>query len=268
MKSSKGFTLIELLVVISIIGLLSSVVFASLKTARDKGRIAAGQEFNAHNYHVFAGDSPYLLLNFDEATGGVSPAVDQSGNSYNVVFSGNATRSTDIPGKIGASVSIGTGHLVMNGVTIGQNATVSFWIKSSNYDGKLPISWGASAYIPGYMAIFFSTNMLYLHTFNGAANTYDPSGIAYPDDQWHNIAVTIDSSAQTSKFYLDGKLMGKSYYRNPAMNAGTFYIGALNGVNSFANGLMDEVYVYSQVLAQSDIESIYASGVSRHLAKK
>ncbi len=45
MKNSlqKGFTLIELLVVIAIIGILSSVVLASLTTARSKGTDAAVQ---------------------------------------------------------------------------------------------------------------------------------------------------------------------------------------------------------------------------------
>jgi prepilin-type N-terminal cleavage/methylation domain-containing protein len=43
MKNTKGFTLIELLVVIAIIGILSSVVLASLGGARDKGKKAAVQ---------------------------------------------------------------------------------------------------------------------------------------------------------------------------------------------------------------------------------
>ncbi|KND48098.1 MAG: Type IV pilin PilA [Parcubacteria bacterium C7867-006] len=65
-RLEKGFTLIELLVVIAIIGILSSVVLASLNTARGKGSNAAvkanltGMRAAAELYYDGAGAGDYI----------------------------------------------------------------------------------------------------------------------------------------------------------------------------------------------------------------
>jgi type II secretion system protein G len=73
LKNKKGFTLIELLVVIAIIGLLSSVVLASLNSARAKARDAK----RASDVHQIK-----LAMEYYYDTNGYYPSVGNDGNEY------------------------------------------------------------------------------------------------------------------------------------------------------------------------------------------
>jgi prepilin-type N-terminal cleavage/methylation domain-containing protein len=99
----RGFTLIELLVVIAIIGILSSVVLASLNTARNKGADAAiksnlaAARAQAELFYDANGNS-YANLCGATAVGGVKTiaasvqaAIDARGGSDTVAAACNAT---------------------------------------------------------------------------------------------------------------------------------------------------------------------------------
>ena len=75
----KGFTLIELLVVIAIIGLLSSVVLASLTTARDKARDAS---------RIAAFNGIRNALELYKTTNGIYPQTFLPGNSPDYNYTG------------------------------------------------------------------------------------------------------------------------------------------------------------------------------------
>lgn len=107
-KSQKGFTLIELLVVIAIIGVLASVVLASLNSARAKGQIAAIKS-NLKNIIpqaelAYDGPGNYSAVCTDPRVLSMLSAIT-NGSTYTSCFSYNS--AGDVYLRYGASAIIG-----------------------------------------------------------------------------------------------------------------------------------------------------------------
>lgn len=266
-RLKRGFTLIELLVTISIIGLLSSVVLASVNSARDKARIAAGLQYSANLYHTKGADA-VGIWNLNE--GADTAIADDSGSANNGTIT-SATWTTD------TASTKQKNSLFFNGnsyVDIPYNAsllidtrgfTYSAWIKPTSLPQSYNMFMGQ--YLP-YFNVRSSGNLFL--SFNASGQQTVSGTKVLGLNKWYHVAATVDSAGYAT-IYLDGKVeaTGGPYTGLVGYTNRNFYIGQWESSGTYRfQGNIDEVRFYNHALGIAEIEKLYAESSPKHLSER
>ena len=264
LNKNKGFTLLELLVVVSLFGLLSTIVLASISSAREKGRIAAAKQFAASTYHAL-GDQLVGAWNFDECAG--TTVSDSSGSGNNGTFVGTPLWSHTTPSGTGCSLNtnnipanyVQIPYFASSSLQLSSNFTVSMWIYLTLSTGNIFIHKGNDSVNNG-LAIGYQFSGAGLQMLaDGAIN--GPGAVPGDDfNKWHQITAVVDTTAGKQNLYIDGKLVASRTGADAQYswaNTNDLRIGAGNTSLYGTFGLIDEVKVYAKNFSAMDVRNIY-----------
>lgn len=254
----QAFTLIELLVVIAIIGIISTLSIVSFTTAREKARIANGFSFSSQILRA-NGDDLVTNFNFDECA---TTVYDRSETTATGLLQNGASVSTDTPDGKGCSASFdGSDDLVSvdkGGALANQSFTITAWASRSTYSADSIIVSIGSVGIAGqvfHMGFPATDNTFNCATYGWATSAKSTQAITNSD--WHHYVCSYDATTNTTRAYIDGKLVGTTT-GTPFIGTNTIRIsGSYYGSARFG-GKIDDVRVYRRALTSFEIQRQFA----------
>ncbi len=269
---SRAFTLIELLVVISIIGMLSSIVLATVSSVRNKGSVAAGQTFDTHTYLAW-NDNLTFSWDFDSDT--ASPVQDQTGNGNNLTVTDIASLVSDSnhnPFKNGKVLYIDSTSGKTANTTAAlnlppsgsENYSISFWLyPTSALDTTfLHNSFGLTS--GKWRFVLQSSGQLAFILRTGVSSYYQVPALKL--NQWYQVLGVCSNSSGTAKLmiYINGKPVDASAQIAPGVancpiNSSTNIV--MDGANPY---YIDNVRMYKNSFNIAMAEQLYLSEKAKY----
>jgi prepilin-type N-terminal cleavage/methylation domain-containing protein len=273
-KKTKAFTLIELLVTISVIALLSALIFTNLKSSREKARIAKSLEFNQTVSNVIGAHS-VGIWGFNEGSG--NSAIDNSGYNNKGAWSGQASWIANTITQLNLAGNFNGSSYVnitdpSNGIldfgTGDFSLSAWFYLPSSSAVWRSIISKGASlGNAVGYGMEISNQNKITCSIRGAGGSNQRATGAVPKTGVWHYAVCVFDRDNKVF-IYLDAKEVASASIVNNSGsvdNAFSFRIGAHSGNGNAANqrffGQIDEVRIFSSRLAAEEVQKNYADAL-------
>jgi hypothetical protein len=189
--------------------------------------------------------------------------TDLSGNGNTGTLTNGPTYSS---ANGGSMVFDGSNDYVTLGSTLNATAqgTISFWIKLTNtitsgYAGNQR-PWGKSGNFECRWGGNGGENDRRLSFDIGASS--NPGSISSIQDTWlntvwYNVAMTYNSSTNSSSLYIQGVLDTTGTAANPSTQVGAWNIGATSSTAGPVNGQISNFSIYNRALSAAEISQNY-----------
>ena len=155
--------------------------------------------------------------------------------------------------------------IMPQGLLTSQDFSLSIWFKGGvNTGGQQLIAGNGNFWNFGLTKINgagLNTDIAFWNGSSWVSLTNGSTG----DNQWHNLVVTFEDTANNLKAYYDGNLTFNGTY-NVSNSDSITGIGYNSTYGRYWEGLIDEIGIWTSELSQSEVNTIYGTGAPSSIA--